>query len=147
MKSLNEKPDSKQQQKNIKLLVLVSTFLGFGVVNRKVRGPGHVQLPGKLIDRSFDFALLTSALSDHQLDILVVQNTDEVTFGIAVVQGNVIHLEDTPDSLKSKDKKCKLLQKYVIIMILQKKQYLSYVGNRLKVKLKSKFQNTSCIMV
>lgn len=118
---IDEKPDSKQQQKNIKLLDLVSTFLGFGVVNRKVRGPGHVQLPGKLIDRSFDFALLTSALSDHQLDILVVQNTDKVTFGIAVVQGNVIRLEDTPDSLKSKDKKC-----------------------RLNVTLKCKFQNTSC---
>lgn len=56
-----------------------------------------MQFPWKLIDGSLDFALLTSALLDHQLDVLVVQDTDEVALGVAVVQGDVVHLEDVPE--------------------------------------------------
>lgn len=70
---------------------------GLGVVDRKVRSQGYVQFPWKLIDRSLDFALLTSALLDHQLDVLVVQDTDEVALRIAVVQGDVLHLEDVSE--------------------------------------------------
>ncbi len=55
-----------------------------------------MQFPRKLIDRSLDFALLTSALLDHQLDVLVVEDTDEVALGITVVEGNVVLLEDVP---------------------------------------------------
>lgn len=55
-----------------------------------------MQFPGKLIDRSLDFALLTSALLDHQLYVLVVQDADEVALGVAVVQGDVVQLEDVP---------------------------------------------------
>lgn len=56
-----------------------------------------MQFPWKLIDGSLDFALLTSALLDHQLDVLVVQDTDEVALVVAVVQGDVVHLEDVPE--------------------------------------------------
>lgn len=56
-----------------------------------------MQFPWKLIDGSLDFALLTSALLDHQLDVLVVQDTDEVALGVTVVQGDVVHLEDVPE--------------------------------------------------
>lgn len=77
-------------------LDLLVCVLGFCAINRKVRGQDDVQLPGKLIDRSFEFALLISALSNHQLNVFVVKNTDEITFGITVVQGNIIYLEDIP---------------------------------------------------
>lgn len=56
-----------------------------------------MQFPWKLIDRSLNFVLLTSALPDHQLDIFVVEDTDEVALGVAVVQGDVVHLEDVPE--------------------------------------------------
>lgn len=55
-----------------------------------------MQFPRKLIDGSLDFALLPSALLDHQLDVLVVEDTDEVALGVAVVHGDVVHLEDAP---------------------------------------------------
>lgn len=55
-----------------------------------------MQFPWKLINRSLDFVLLTSALLDHQLDILIVQDTNKVTIRVAVVQGNIIHLENIP---------------------------------------------------
>lgn len=55
-----------------------------------------MQLPGKLIDRSLGFALLTAALLNHQLNIFIVKNTDKVTFRISVVQGNIVYLEDVP---------------------------------------------------
>lgn len=67
---------------------------GLGVVHRQVRRHGDVQLPGKLIDGSVNFTLVISALSNHQLNIFIVMNTDEVTVRVAVVEGNVIHLED-----------------------------------------------------
>lgn len=62
-----------------------------------------MQFPWKLIYRSLEFALLTSALLDHQLDILVVEDTDEVTLGIAVVQGDVVHLEDVPEERQGQE--------------------------------------------
>lgn len=87
-------------------LDLLACVLGFCAISRKVRGQGDVQLPGKLIDRSFEFALLISALSNHQLNVFIVKNTDEITFRITVVQGNIIYLEDIP---KKKTQFCPLL--------------------------------------
>lgn len=52
-----------------------------------------MKFPWKLIDRSVDLALLTSGLLDHQLNVLVVKNTDQVAFWVTVVEGNVFHLE------------------------------------------------------
>lgn len=63
-----------------------------------------MQFPRKLIDRSLDFTLLTSALLDHQLDILVVEDTDEVALVVAVVHGDVVHLEDVPDGDKDRQR-------------------------------------------
>lgn len=62
-----------------------------------------MQFPWKLIYRSLDFALLTFALLDHQLDILVVEDTDEVALWIAVVQGDVVHLEDVPEERQGQE--------------------------------------------
>lgn len=56
-----------------------------------------MQFPWKLVDRPLDLALLTPALLDHQLDVLVVEKAYEVALGVAVVQGDVVHLEDIPD--------------------------------------------------
>lgn len=58
---------------------------GLRVVNREVRGQSHVQLPWKLIDRPVDLALLISAFLNHQLDIFVIQDTDEVALRVTVV--------------------------------------------------------------
>lgn len=58
---------------------------GLRVVNREVRGRGHVQFPWKLIDGPPEPALLISALLDHQLDVFIIQDTDEVTLGVPVV--------------------------------------------------------------
>lgn len=56
-----------------------------------------MQFPWKLVDGSLDFAFLASALLYHQLDVLVVKDTDEVALWIAVIQGDVVHLEDIPE--------------------------------------------------
>lgn len=56
-----------------------------------------MQFPWKLVDRPLDPALLAPALLDHQLDVLVVEKPNEVALGVAVVQGDVVHLEDIPD--------------------------------------------------
>lgn len=58
---------------------------GLGVVNREVRDQSHVQFPWKLIDGPLDLALLHSALLNHQLDVFIIQHTDEVTFQVTVV--------------------------------------------------------------
>lgn len=55
-----------------------------------------MQFPWKLIDGPRDISLLASALLDHQLDVLVVEDADEIAFDVAVVQGDVLHLEDVP---------------------------------------------------
>lgn len=57
-----------------------------------------MQLPRKLIDRSLNFPQLTSALFDHQLDVLIVEDADEVALGVTVVQGDVVLLEDISES-------------------------------------------------
>lgn len=62
-----------------------------------------MQFPWKLVDRSLDFALLASALLDHQLDVLVVEDTDEVALRIAVIYGDVVHLEDVPEERQEEE--------------------------------------------
>lgn len=57
-----------------------------------------MQFPRKLIDGPRDLALLTSALLDHELDVLVVKDADEVALRVAVVDGDVVHLEDVPET-------------------------------------------------
>lgn len=70
---------------------------GLRVVNREVRGRSHVQFPWKLIDGPLDLALLISALLNHQLDVFIIQDPDEVTLRVAVVQGDVADLKDIPE--------------------------------------------------
>lgn len=62
-----------------------------------------MQFPWKLVDGSLDFALLASALLYHQLDVLVVEDTDEVALWIAVIQGDVVHLEDIPEERQQEE--------------------------------------------
>lgn len=56
-----------------------------------------MKFPWKLIDRSVDFALLTSGHLDHQLNVLVIKNTDQVAFWVTVVEDNVFRLEYVPE--------------------------------------------------
>lgn len=77
---------------------LPASVLSVRVVNRKIRSQGHVEFPGKLIDGSLDLPLLTSALCDHQMDVLVIQDADEVALGVAVVQGDVVRLKNVSES-------------------------------------------------
>lgn len=71
------------------LLVEVSTFAStpskLCVVNGEVRGHSHVQFPWKLIDGPLDLALLASALLNHQLDVFVIEDADEVAVRVAVI--------------------------------------------------------------
>jgi len=76
---------------------LTSDLSGLRVVHREVRGQGHVQLPWELVRGPRDLDPLTSALSDHQLHVLVVQDADEVALQVAVVHGHVVQLEDVPE--------------------------------------------------
>lgn len=88
-------------------LSCLPSILSFRAVNREVRGHGHMEFPWKLIDRSVDSVPLTSGLLDHQLDVLIIENTDQVAILVPVVQGNVFHLEDIPE----KEEKFDLQQK------------------------------------
>lgn len=86
---------------------LSPSLSGLGVVNREVRGEGHIQFPWKLIDRSLGIDFLNPALLDHQLDVLVVQDADEVALGVAVVHGDVVLLEDVSETRRRKFRKFK----------------------------------------
>lgn len=79
-----------------------------------------MQFPWKLIDRSVDFDQLTSGLLDHQLDVLIIENADQVTILVPVVQGNVFQLEDIPEMEEKFDSQEKKMNKNQMKMMVQK---------------------------
>lgn len=62
-----------------------------------------MQFPWKLIDGPLDPSSVTSALPHHQLHILVVKDTHQVSLGVTIVQCDVCHLEDVSERLRNRE--------------------------------------------